>query len=380
MKPLKFIYIAIFSIVFSCDDGYIDDISRVDPGPDEENPTVNIIRPGEGLVIRVLEETTSITIEFEISDDIRLNDATVSVDGSVIATYGSEDFIDYRNFNDVITHDGIDNGEHTVSVTATDESGKSTTSTVNFSKAEPYQPMDGEVLYIPFDGEVLDLITLNSGEGSNISFADGVAGQALSLNVARQAYAIFEASDNVIGVENFTLSFWVRPEFVDSDNSGGIDGVLGLVNFSNIERFWGNFDFFVENGSNPDATRIRLHITHNSADETWITDVNDLAGFFGEWSHQVVTYDASTSIFNYYVDGVLTTTATSSWGGPLNFENAGPMVFGAVQFQTDPSLTSATGNQPWASYLTGELDEVRFFNRAFTQEEVTTLYENERPQ
>jgi hypothetical protein len=49
------------------------------------------------------------------------------------------------------------------------------------------------------------------------------------------------------------------------------------------------------------------------------------------------------------------------------------MIFGTVQFQTVPSQTSATGSQPWASYLTGQLDEVRIYNKALTDAEVNAL-------
>jgi hypothetical protein len=48
-------------------------------------------------------------------------------------------------------------------------------------------------------------------------------------------------------------------------------------------------------------------------------------------------------------------------------------VLGAVQFQTTPSLTTSHGSEPWASWLTGSLDEVRVYNTPLTQEEVNAL-------
>jgi hypothetical protein len=48
-------------------------------------------------------------------------------------------------------------------------------------------------------------------------------------------------------------------------------------------------------------------------------------------------------------------------------------VLGCVQFQTNPSLTSATGSQDWASYLTGSMDELRIYNAALTPAEVNAL-------
>ena len=49
------------------------------------------------------------------------------------------------------------------------------------------------------------------------------------------------------------------------------------------------------------------------------------------------------------------------------------MVFGTVQFQTTPSLTTSTGKQDWASYLVGQLDEVRIYNKALTADEISAL-------
>jgi hypothetical protein len=49
------------------------------------------------------------------------------------------------------------------------------------------------------------------------------------------------------------------------------------------------------------------------------------------------------------------------------------MVFGTLQFQTTPSLTSNTGSQSWASYNTGQTDEVRIFNTVLTGTEISSL-------
>ena len=49
------------------------------------------------------------------------------------------------------------------------------------------------------------------------------------------------------------------------------------------------------------------------------------------------------------------------------------MVFGTVHFQTTPSLTSSSTRQDWASYLTGQLDEVRIYNKALSDAEISSL-------
>jgi len=46
------------------------------------------------------------------------------------------------------------------------------------------------------------------------------------------------------------------------------------------------------------------------------------------------------------------------------------LVFGTTQFMTTPSQTTSHSKEPWASYLTGQLDEVKLFNKALSDEEV----------
>lgn len=78
---------------------------------------------------------------------------------------------------------------------------------------------------------------------------------------------------------------------------------------------------------------------------------------FGQWYHVVTTWDGST--VNVYVDGNLEVTYNVSG---LTFANY-PMRFGA----------SSDG----AHYrFNGELEDVRFYNKALTQAEVTALYNN----
>ncbi len=374
MKIFKWLFIITLSLTFGCKDGYIDDITHVEPGPDEAAPVVNIDYPNEGTQIRVREDVASINIQFEVIDDIEIQDISVAMDGNEITSFS--DFNDYRRAVEEYLYDELTNGPHTLTVTATDLSGKSTTGSVNFEKIEPYTPLDGEIFYMPFDGDYFELVTIiPASDPVSTSFTNGIKGQAVGFNAASPSYLLFDSTSSIEAVESLSVSFWVNVQFVDNDNSGGIDGILGLVNFSNVSSFWGNLDIFIENNSNPtDGADMRIHAF--SGADTWITNVNDVQNVFGEWSNHIITYDASTSEFKYYINGTLMTTATAGWSGPIDFTNAGPIVMGTVQFQTTPSLTSATGSQTWASYLTGAIDEVRIFNKALSEEEIQAIIDD----
>jgi hypothetical protein len=242
--------------------------------------------------------------------------------------------------------------------------------TINGFSATDEIKISSLVAYWPFDGTLEEEKSGVSGENSGTTFVNGFKGQALNLNVANKSYITFDPGSAITGLQSFTISFWVNPVFVDQNSDNGIDGILGLVNLSNPAGFWGNIDWFVENGSNPNAAKIVAHVVSGSS-ETWM-NVSNYKGLFNAWSNHTLTYDATTSKFTYYINGSIGTTANAGWSGPIQFVGSGPMVFGAVQFQTTPSI-GCCGNQPWASYLTGQLDEVRIYNAALSSDEVRAL-------
>lgn len=359
------------AVVTGCDDGYLDPITAKDPGPDQAAPVVTVTSPTASVFAPYPATSTDVTITFEATDDIELNTVVLKLDGTTLNTYSG--FKDYRRTVNSYLYEDLEAGEHTLEIVASDVSGKTTTSTFNFEVTVEYQARDGEIFYMPFEDSPLDLVSDGVGTTTgNISYVAGKSGKAIRFDGEAKSYMLFP-SDAVAAVESMTLSVWVRPIFLDADADGGVDGIQGLVNMANTGRFWGNINFFLENGSNPtDGADMRIQITSGTS-ETWITNVNDQP-IFGAWSHHVITYDAATSQFKYYINGQVATTAAAAWTGPIAFEDVGPLVFGTVHFQTDPSLTSATGSQTWAGYLNGDLDEVRIFNRALTEQEVAALY------
>jgi len=235
--------------------------------------------------------------------------------------------------------------------------------------------------YEDVEGEsFLELISETNGTASGqVTFEDGPAFDAAQYDGSAESYVLFDETADIADVTNFSISFWSFVEFIDEDDNDEIDGVIGLVNLSNTSSFWGNVDIFIENGSGPtDGANMRIHVTNDDA-ETWI-EYNNVTGIFDSWAHHVITYDNVAKEFKYYINNSLELTTNADWDDDLNFQNAGPLVMGTVQFQTDPSLTTATDSQTWASYLTGNLDEIKIFNIALSDTRVEELYNMGNPQ
>jgi len=227
------------------------------------------------------------------------------------------------------------------------------------------------VAYWPFDGNLTETVSGVEAENSQTTFVNGFKGQAAGFNGNNPSYLLVEPSEAIIGLESFTLSFWVNATFVDADANGSNDGILGLFALSNPTRFWGNLEWFVENDSKETGARLKVIVAHNSELETDVL-VENVQGFFDAWTNHTLTYDATTSTLTYYVNGSPRVSKTTPWTGPVQFVNSGPIVMGTAQFQTTPSLTNH-GPEPWASHFTGSIDEVRIYNTALTAEEINAL-------
>lgn len=218
------------------------------------------------------------------------------------------------------------------------------------------------VAYFPFDGDYTDKVSGTAGINTGTTFSGGIKNQ--SLKGALNSYVLFTPGSSITTMQSFTLTYWVN-------TPAPSNGIIGLVNLANTTGFWGNIDMFFENGSTNSNGNLKAHVT-NGAVDAWTTK-DGLVNMFDSWVHIALSYDAASTTFKLYVNGSPVATNVATGFGPLQFTNVGDMVFGCVQFQTDPSQTSATTSQPWASYLTGTMDEVRLYNIALSDADVNSL-------
>lgn len=217
------------------------------------------------------------------------------------------------------------------------------------------------VAYWGFNGNLTDSVSQTNCDNFGTSFATGIKGSA--LKGANKAYALFTPGAAITGLNAFTISMWVN----SPQNTTGIVGLLGL---SNTKSFWGNIDIFFENGSSDTKAVLKMHVL-GATEEAWLGNY-DVLNIWGRWTSLAVSYNGVDS-FKVFVNGARIATKVIPAGGPLHFVNPGKMVFGTSQFQTDPSLTSDATAQDWASYLTGSLDEVRIYNKALAEADVSAL-------
>lgn len=213
-----------------------------------------------------------------------------------------------------------------------------------------------------FDGSYVDSVSGTAGTNTGTTFTGGIKGQA--MQGALNSYVTATPAASITGMTSFTITCWVNSPPVST-------GIIGLVNLAKTNGFWGNINMFFENGSTVTDGRFRANI-HNGTSDTWLAK-DGIQSVFNVWTNIALSYDAPSSTLKLYKDGSLIATSVAAGFGNLAFANVGQLVFGCVHFQTTPSQTSATGSQPWASFLTGQMDEVRIFNKALSDNEVNSL-------
>jgi len=358
----KLILLAFGFLVFNaCNQNYIDEISKVDPGPDQSAPVVTIIYPVEGTEIKRPEAVSSITIQFEASDDIELGSVKVMYDGTQIASY--TDFRDYRKLIiDTLAYDNILNGAHKLSVVATDLENKSTTKEVNFEKSPPYIPKyAGEVLYMPFDGDYMDMISFQTATVvGNPGFSDDKIKGLKSYMGATDSYLTFptEALQN----SEFTAVFWMKVNAVPDRAGILVMGPEDTANPTAQNNRKSGFRFFRENAGG--KQRFKLNTGDGTAD-TWVDGgaAADVDPTTGQWVHFAYTISASEA--TVYIDGQVVKQATINgidWTGCdiLSIMSGDPR-FTGWSHHSDLSL----------------MDELRIFNRVLSQEEIQGIITDE---
>jgi hypothetical protein len=347
--------VAIFAL--GCDnDGYIDPISSVAPGPDQTAPTVVISNPNlSKIIIPFTETSTDLNIQFTVQDDIEITSVVVKLDGSSFATFDS--FLDYRRTVKTLMKEDLPVGNHTVEVTASDASGKSTTQSFAFEISNVYEPLfPGEIFYMPFEaGSYVDLVSkTNATVVGTPGFAEGRKGQAYLGDEGE--YLTFPTT----GLTNneFSASFWYNVN-ASPDRSGIL--TMGppdpnLPATPNNRKY--GFRFFRE-GSATNQT-FKLNVGNGTAD-SWFDGgaAASLNPNNVDWVH--IAFTISDTEAAVYINGQLVKKDP----------------FTGVDWTGCDVLSIASGAPRFTEWghLSDKstIDELRIFNKALTQAEIQAI-------
>jgi hypothetical protein len=227
-------------------------------------------------------------------------------------------------------------------------------------------------------------------KSENATFATGIKGQAVSLAKGYLRYPTIAGLNSANGFASFTASAWVN-----SKNLGNAaSSVFGLNEALAAQKDWGGaMGLILETGSyKPTSDTLVLkgilgqysgatRAGHDNLNNFGIagTDFQIVKGA-GKWTQIVMKYDASTSTIDIYGNGVLVSNK--------NFRLRGDGKLGALVFPTSTTVlvggfaNANTGYttspvQDWQSLFTGQIDEIRVFNKALSDADISALYQLE---
>lgn len=213
------------------------------------------------------------------------------------------------------------------------------------------RPHDGLVGLWSGDGNALDAVTENTGVLRNVSFTEGVAGQAFSFAPNsfpwgtytgvqipdRPAYALTRA---------LTIEGWVRPRG---------DGYIILCRGDHRP---GMDPYTLSMQANHD---LRFQITGSDNAETAMVDANLP---YGEWTHVAATLDGDTGKLSLYTNGVQAAQIETS------VRPIGNLIPELTPGLGIGNLNDGGNNFPFV----GDIDEIALYDRALSVDEINAIY------
>lgn len=169
--------------------------------------------------------------------------------------------------------------------------------------------------------------------------------------------------------KDLSISVWVKPTTLRADN------------YIVSQNYWTGYKLQTQDGGKP-------FFTFKKVDGGIVDADNETDGSIkiNVWNHIVVTVNGATKELKFFVNGTMTKTWTeSSKGiGPLTQTLASPapqpFIIGGVA--TDAEL--AANFMDWTTaanlgYFTGSIDELKIYNIALADGQVSKLYMDEKP-
>ncbi|MGB3798947.1 MAG: LamG-like jellyroll fold domain-containing protein [Lewinella sp.] len=218
----------------------------------------------------------------------------------------------------------------------------------------------GLVIHYPLDGNLTDSISSETAENNgNLTFEEGLLGSAVRF-FNQDAYFVTPAEKLQVGLEA----------------DGGTAGTFAMfVNHREAPLATDRQNYIAQkNGCGPDDNN-RGRVVLYRQDPTNESDPDSLISFVtgrplrtqykldmaDTWIHLALTIDPETREWAFFVDGVQ--TARDTFTGTTQAENS------CGEFVIGHHLTFDNETQTFD----GLMDDLRFYNRVLTQEEITLL-------
>lgn len=277
-----------------------------------------------------------------------------------------------------------------------------------FTTAGFFEPT-GQIAYWNFDDNTNDATGVFNASASltkDVTYVDArktAAGKAASFNGTSTIIEI-PNGNQLMANKSFAISFWIN---TNSSKEGHF--VLGLAGskgfqFEILGGPWTATDKGVKL-----ATQYDLGSTSDAEDTWWNGNPNGWQGstfskdvstsggiasyFKDKWAQVICMYNSTTKVGSMYVNGEKVREfdfnlwpAGDAKTGAVGVKYAGNpsgnnLAFGFIQGSANRTLTDswADPSDPANNHFKGLMDDVRIFNKALTANEISLIYNSEKP-
>lgn len=222
----------------------------------------------------------------------------------------------------------------------------------------------------------------------NSSFEKGIKGQGLHLSSGYLVYPTIAALSSTNAMPSVTVSLWIRIE----NNGSYFSEFFTLARDSTKENDWLSIlNVGVETGQSPSNNFLDFHSwigSFSAGSRRGGDNINDY-GTVGtdyqrvdktdNWIHYVMRYDAAGENIDLFANSVRVSNnnfRTRGGLGPLVLPTPTQVVLGAFSnASTGFNLSSTLG---FHGLLNGSMDELRVYNKALNDIEISALFQLEK--
>ncbi len=252
--------------------------------------------------------------------------------------------------------------------TTTDKVDPSTIATTNL------------VAYFPFNDNATETIAnLTPTAQPLVTYVAGRRGKAYQgAEGAHLLYTLPQAS-KLKTLTSYSVAMWFKSPLVTGDP----EPIIVQIGKSD-DLYWGNLTFSLKRMS-ATADSLMFHAFFLKMGAEWSgqgIDYTKSTFLVNQWMHLIFEYDAATSKFVIYKDGVKVVTNTGvedRKAGPsgtalgnLLFDKADVINIGAWRPKTE-----GTAVDGWMGWFKGNLDELRIYDKGLNATEAKALYDAE---
>ncbi|MBS1743082.1 MAG: hypothetical protein JST81_08610 [Bacteroidetes bacterium] len=215
-----------------------------------------------------------------------------------------------------------------------------------------------------FENNYNDAVSGTAGTANHASAISFVSGgiKGSAVEIASPGYINSNITSTVANLQSLSISTWIKqPAALMAGPTTYFPFSLNKAGYS-----WEQTKFFMLFDTHDNATnskgKVCLMDQWFDPGQVWPRMLDEL------WHQMIITYDGTSGELRVYVDGsLLSQSSSTSFNPQANFGDADSFTLGGP----DDNANAANG---WMNSLSGDLDEVKIFDRVLTADEALALF------